>query len=156
VQWAQASAKKLWPGRFGSVAATADPRYAGAEGLRMLFSGDAVTRALAAEALGSLRETPPAGGLMPSAAWARPYLIEAWNDNYPLVRYYVANGLENSAKKESPPKPDYLADDANRAVMILPWRKWLQRDRPVESAAAAAQAEKLRRDRRDVDVEVGE
>jgi hypothetical protein len=156
VLWAQAAAGRLWPKRFGDAPKISGPGLSEAEGPRMLFAGDAVTRALAAEALGGLPENPPAGSRMPSAAWAQPYLIEAWNDNYPIVRYYVANSLEKAALREKLEKPDYLADDARRGAMIEPWRQWLARDRPADAAAAAAQAAALRRNRHDVDIEVGE
>ena len=145
--WAVEASRKLWPRRFTSEAPL-PPGFNVPETVRALFAGDAVARALAAEALGG------GGGAAVDPAWARPYLVAAFeSDDYPVVRYFAANAL--AAGDASLPKPDYLAGPAERAAALAPW---------VEKASAAgpglrtarALAAALRRGRPETDVEVGE
>ncbi|MGH9834088.1 MAG: hypothetical protein ACREBD_15265 [Blastocatellia bacterium] len=45
--------------------------------------------------------------------WATPYLLEAFNDNYPIVRFFAAQGLANYNR--SLPKLDYITNAGRRA-----------------------------------------
>src|SRR5205085_1677077 len=145
VNWAIRESKRLWPDRYRTVEPSPDAQFELAEGPRMLFAGDALTRALAAEALGG------EGMLKPDPRWAAPYLIEAFADNYPIVRFFAANGLAAGPWRQ--PKPDYLADAAARAAALDRWRGLF--DVPTRQQVAAFAAG-LRARRKDVDVEVGE
>jgi len=111
----------------------------------MLFAGDALTRALAAEALGG------DGMMKPDPQWAAPYLVEAFADNYPIVRFFAANGL--GANRWKLPEPDYLAAAAVRQAALDHWRGVF--DAPTRQQIAQFAAE-LRARRKEVDVEVGE
>ncbi|MEP7339950.1 MAG: multiheme c-type cytochrome [Acidobacteriota bacterium] len=147
VNWAIAASKQLWPRRFGSAQASQDEMFNQPEGARALFVGDALTRAMAAEAL-----SPGSSGgpMKPDRNWATPFLIEAFNDNYPVVRFFAANGLVASGQRL--PKPDYLAGSAVRnAAFEQWWAKYQQSRQQVFSLA-----ESLRARRINIDVEVGE
>lgn len=139
VNWAIAESKRLWPRRFGNAQPGADEIFNQPEGLRALFAGDALTRAMAAEALGK-----------PDANWATPFLIEAFNDNYPIVRFFAANSLMQSGQKM--PKPDYLATETVRLSAVEQWwARFPQARQQVFSLATALRARRI-----NVDVEVGE
>jgi predicted CXXCH cytochrome family protein len=145
VNWAVSESKRLWPERYRMTLASRDSQFDLPEGVRALFAGDALTRALAAEALGG-------GGLArPDALWAAPFLIEAFADNYPIVRFFAANGLATGPWQMT--KPDYLGSQHSRDRALGEWRARLD---PVARAHAAAMAEWLRTKRSDVDIEVGE
>ena len=147
LEWAVAASRRLWPARFAS----APPLPAGfdvPEAPRALFAGDAVARAIAAEALGG------GGGAAVDPAWARPFLVAAFeSDDYPVVRYFAANGL--AAGDRRLPKPDYLADGPARTSALAPWVvKAGIADPGLRKTRALATS--LRRARRETDVEVGE
>lgn len=150
VNWAIRETRRLWPERYKASAASADAVFDVAEGPRALFMGDALTRALAAYGLGG------GGPAKPDAAWAAPYLVEALADNYPIVRYFAANGLAASelrAKGGRLPKPDYLGTRETRDADTGLWRQALD----AKGVAQARQlAEAMGKRRNDVDLEVGE
>jgi hypothetical protein len=115
------------------------------EGPRSLFAGDALTRALAAEAMSG------GGPVKPDPQWAGPYLVEAFSDNYPIVRYFAANGLAAGPWKY--PKPDYLGAHEARQAALNQWRSIFD---PQIQQKVSALSQLLRAARRDVDIEVGE
>jgi predicted CXXCH cytochrome family protein len=145
VNWSIRESQRLWPDRYRAIAASSDAQFEMAEGPRMLFAGDALTRALAAEAMGG------EGMMKPDAQWAAPYLVEAFADNYPIVRFFAANGLAAGPWKR--PKPDYLAAAPIRQAALDQWRSLF--DASVRQRIATFAAE-LRARRKEVDVEVGE
>jgi predicted CXXCH cytochrome family protein len=145
VNWAIRESKRLWPAWYRAVEPSLDGQFEMAEGPRMLFAGDALTRALAADALGG------DGMMKPDAQWAAPYLVEAFNDNYPIVRFFAANGLAAGPWKL--PKPDYLAAAPIRQAAVSQWQNLF--DASVRQPIAGFAA-KLRARRTEVDVEVGE
>jgi predicted CXXCH cytochrome family protein len=144
VNWAIAESKRLWPRRFANTETSSDEIFNQPEGLRALFAGDALTRAMAAEALGG-------GGTMKvDANWATPFLIEALNDNYPIVRFFAANSLMLTGQKL--PKPDYLATESARLSAVEQWwARYPQARQQVFSLATGLRARRI-----NVDVEVGE
>lgn len=144
VNWAIAESKRLWPRRFANAQPSADEVFNQPESIRALFAGDALTRAMAAEALGS------GGAMKPDANWATPFLIEAFNDNYPIVRFFAANSLMQSGQRL--PKPDYLATESARLSAIEQWwARYPQARQQVFSLATVLRARRI-----NVDVEVGE
>lgn len=147
VNWAIASAGDLWPRRFGgrpkSAPSQEDP-FDQPEGARALFAGDALTRALAAEALAG------GGPVQPDPQWTRPLLVEAFADNYPIVRFFAAQGL--AAGDRRAPKPDYLAPASLRQTAYERWWSLY----PTRRQATAELAALLRARRVNVDLEVGE
>jgi hypothetical protein len=144
VNWAIAASKRLWPRRFGSAQTSQHEMFNQLEGARALFAGDALTRAMAAEAVGG------GGPMKPDPNWAAPFLIEAFNDNYPVVRFFAANGLVASGQRL--PKPDYLGSEAARRGAFERWWATYQQSRPQVFSLAEA----LRARRINIDVEVGE
>ena len=142
VNWAIAQTKNLWPDKFSNSQTSADAQFNEPEGARALFAGDALTRALAAEAL-----TASTG-----ADYYLPLLGEAFaTENYPIVRYFAANGM--AAAHWNLPKPDYLANkDQRESILAL----WLAQIGSAKNEQAKQLADKLRRNRQDVDLEVGE
>ncbi|MFO1303388.1 MAG: cytochrome c3 family protein [Burkholderiales bacterium] len=150
VNWAIRETRRLWPQRYKDNAPSADAVFDLAEGPRGLFMGDAITRALAAFALGG------GGPAKPDPAWAAPYLVEALTDNYPIVRYFAANGLMASgmpAKGGALPKPDYLGTPSARDAAAAAWRQAIDAKGVAQSRQLA---EAVRKRRNDVDLEVGE
>jgi len=86
------------------------------------------------------------------AVWAEPFLIEAFeHDNYPIVRYFAANGF--ASWHPDRPKPDYFWSDDTRSKMMSLW--WIKND-PERTAEARRLGSSLRATRKDVDLEVGE
>ena len=84
--------------------------------------------------------------------WAVPLLIEAFmNDNYPIVRYFAANGLESFGWNIA--KPDYLGAAPARTQQIGLWTGRMNAETSNEIKKLAAEFRSLRRD---VDIEVGE
>ncbi|MBS1796269.1 MAG: hypothetical protein JSS81_20625 [Acidobacteria bacterium] len=142
VNWSIAQAKTLWPERYKNAQPSADAQFDVAEGVRGLFAGDALVRALMADAMtrrGDLN-------------WAAPYLVEAFaGDNYPIVRYFAANGLAVAHRELA--KPDYLGDQKARAEQIAPFFGTIDAARQKEIKQVA---DRLRAVRKDVDIEVGE
>ncbi|HKQ03608.1 MAG TPA: cytochrome c3 family protein [Blastocatellia bacterium] len=145
VNWAIRESKRQWPDWYRGVEPSPDAQFELAEGPRMLFAGDALTRALAAEAMGG------EGMMKPDPQWATPYLVEAFADNYPIVRFFAANGL--AANRRPLPKPDYLAAAAVRQAALDHWRGLFGESTRQQIAQFAAE---LRARRKEVDVEVGE
>lgn len=146
VNWAITESKRLWPGRFAGAQLSTDPMFNEAEGPRMLFAGDALTRALAANAMGGdspVRHDPN---------WAGPFLLESTiTDNYPIVRYFAANGL--SFLNNSLPKPDYLGTEETRRAMAGSWARVFDE---ATRRHAADFVTMMRKRRADVDLDVGE
>jgi len=145
VNWAIAASKRLWPRRFGNVQPGHDEIFNQPEGIRALFAGDALTRAMAGEALSG------GGPVKLDPDWTAPFLIEAFNDNYPIVRYFAAQGL--AASGQQLPKPDYLAADAARHASFEQWWAKYQQAKRQEVFSLA---QMLRSRRINIDVEVGE
>ncbi|PYS87542.1 MAG: hypothetical protein DMF62_12130 [Acidobacteria bacterium] len=142
VNWAIEKTKEFWPEKFSSIRASNDPQFDKPEGERGLFAGDALTRAMMADALSRRADK----------TWAAPLLIEAFaGENYPIVRYFAANGLEAFGWNIA--KPDYLGSDDVRASQISLWSGRLE---PATSADIRKAAAAFRSLRRDVDIEVGE
>jgi len=104
-----------------------------------------LSRAIAAEALGG------GGPVKPDPAWAGPLLVEAFRDNYPVVRFFAANGLANIGLKVA--KPDYLASPDARDRAANQWRYLFL---PEARDRAASLADTFRHRRVDVDIRVGE
>jgi predicted CXXCH cytochrome family protein len=144
VNWAIAESKRLWPQRFAHTAVSTDEQFNQPEGPRALFAGDALTRALAAEALGG------GGPAKFDAQWANPWLSEALSDNYPIVRFFAANGLAASEKRL--PKPDYLGTASVRQTAYERWWSLY----PSTRQAITELAGQWRARRVNVDIEVGE
>ena len=141
VNWATQQTKTLWPNHYKDSQPSADKQFDIAEGVRGLFAGDALTRALMADAM--LKHA--------DANWAEPFLVEAFSgDNYPVVRYFAANGLPAGSGLQ---KPDYLGDQNARTLQIS---RWLERIDASRTSEARQVAETLRKTRKDVDLEVGE
>lgn len=140
--WTVDQAKALWPDQYQDLKRSGDPQFDIAESVRGLFAGDALTRAMMADALTKHSDL----------SWSAPYLIESFaDDNYPIVRYFTAKGLV--ATHMNVAKPDYLADAGARALQIS---KWMETVDPLRLAEAKRIAAVLRQKRTDVDVEVGE
>jgi len=144
VNWAIDQSKRLWPARFVQTSPSQDPQFNVAEGPRSLLAGDALTRALAAEALAGV------GPGRPDPSWASAWLVEALRDDYPIVRFFAANGLAPMWTTMS--KPDYLnpADCLSASD-----RCRLKLDRLL-TERMANDAPMLRAKRPNVDIEVGE
>ena len=143
--WAITASKAFWPERFDAARASQDEQFDLPEGPRALFAGDALTRALAAEAMGG------GGAVKPDPNWAGPFLVEAFEDNYPVVRFFAANGLSQGPWKLA--KPDYLATPDWRSKSIAEWRETFS---PQARQQAMSLSQLLRARRVDVDIEVGE
>ncbi len=139
--WAATQAARLWPQRFKPPASDDGVP----EGARMLFAGDALTRALAADRLGAV----------PPDARTRALLLTAFaSDRYPVVRLFAADSLVGTwITTDGPAKPDYLAADDARAAQTARWRALID---PAALRAAERDAESLTRRRTDADLEVGE
>lgn len=142
VNWAIENTKNLWANRFAATQISPDEQFNQPETVRMLFAGDALQRSLAAFALQKYADPD----------FARPYLAESFAlENYPIVRFFAANGLQASHLNLA--KPDYLADSPNRAAQIAPWFEQTDQEKRREVRDLA---ERLRKLRKDVDMEVGE
>ena len=148
VNWAIAESKRLWAKRYAAAQVSQDKQFDIAEGARALFAGDALTRAITAEAMSSN------GASQPDSRWAAPYLLAAFEDNYPIVRFFAANGLAKSNARLQ--KPDYLASPAVRQAMLNEWRTSLAPLNSLGLEQAKTLAAALRLNRKDVDIEVGE
>lgn len=140
--WAVDEAEAMWPDRFKNLQRSGDQQFDIAESIRGLFEGDALTRAMMADALMKHSDLN----------WSAPFLMESFSDdNYPIVRYFTASGLV--ATHLSLAKPDYLADANTRAAQIA---KWMESIDPGKRTEAKDLAAALRSKRKDVDLEVGE
>jgi hypothetical protein len=138
VNRAIAETQRLWPGK-SIVNQPGDGRFDEPEGRRALFSGSAVLRALSAAALSPANDA------------TAPFLLEAMEDTYPIVRYFAANAL--AAHWPDQPKPDYLATPAVRNATLSSWRRLFPPD-ALETAKETR--ERLSATRVEVDVDVGE
>jgi hypothetical protein len=142
VNWAIEKANLFWPSRYGNTKPSTDLRFDIAEGVRGLFAGDALTRAMMADAVARHSDS----------RWAEPYFIEAFeHDNYPVVRYFIADAL--SSWHPDAPKPDYFWPDDTRSRMMSLW--WIKNDAGRADEARSLSAN-LRAGRKEVDLEVGE
>jgi hypothetical protein len=145
VNWSITESKRLWPEHFAKARTSSDAMFNETEGPRMLFAGDALTRALAADAMAGN------GPVSPDPNWAGPYLLEAFNDNYPIVRYFAANGL--GVTNGGIAKPDYLGTpEARRAAVAL----WSPAFSEAVRRHAAQFASTMRLRRSEIDIDVGE
>jgi hypothetical protein len=144
VNWAVRESRRFWPARFAQARESEDPQFEIAEGPRALFSGDALTRALTAEALAG------GGPFQPDASWASAWLVEALRDDYPIVRFFAAGGL--SALWKGTKEPDYLNPRECREAL----ERFGTRLDPSIQKKAAMLAQALRVRRSNVDIEVGE
>ena len=140
LNWTIEQAKALWPDRYGNLETSPDAQFDSAESIRGLFGGDALTRAMMADAI--LKHSDP--------AWATPLLAESFaGENYPIVRFFAANGLTS----EQMSRPDYLAHADTRSAQVNIWLNGIESARRQEIKRLA---DELRRTRKDVDLEVGE
>jgi predicted CXXCH cytochrome family protein len=133
-----ATTQRLWPQAYAG-STSGDHNFDEPEGPRALFSGDAVTRALTAAAMA------------PATDATAPLLLEAMQDNYPIVRYFAANAL--AAQHPGLTKPDYLAPAEVRNATLQTWYPFWSADRLREARAARDRLSPLRAEE---DVEVGE
>ena len=144
VNWAIKESRRLWPSRFDQARVSEDPQFDIPEGPRALYAGDALTRALMAEALAG------GGPVHPDAGWASAWLVEALRDNYPIVRFFALKGLTTLGSGTK--KPEYLNPAECREALERFGRLFddsIQRKR-------ATLAQMLRAKRPEVDIEVGE
>ena len=148
VNWAIAESKRLWPTHYESIQKSDDKQFDFPEGPRALFVGDALTRALSADSLSGN------GPMTPDSNWAAPFLVEALADNYPIVRFFAANGL--SKEPWVVVKPDYLANRSQQEQLLSELRRLVESKFGEASRAAGLMSEELRKRRQDVDLEVGE
>jgi hypothetical protein len=130
VNWAISESKKLWSTRFRDAQISTDKQFNQPEAVRALFAGNAYERALAADALGKHSNTE----------WFAPFALEVFADeNYPLVRYFLADALKNEFAL------DYLAPKAERIGI-------LERQYEINQI----QINKLRRKRKFPDILIGD
>jgi hypothetical protein len=148
VNWSITEAKRLWPARFSTIQTSADTQFDRPEGLRSLFAGDALTRAMAADALSGNGPQPP------DLNWATPFLIEAMKDDYPIVRFFAGLGL--SKQPWMVVRPDYLASRDERSAIIQKLRELCLGNYHNRCLEADSLHQELRGKRRNVDLEVGE
>lgn len=141
VNWAILQTKTLWAEHFRDAKVSNDSQFNEAESIRGLFAGDALTRALSADALTKHGEPN----------WFAPFALEAFQDeNYPLVRYFLVNAL---AKNINIPQPDYLASQTERTEILS---KLFQKISFVEQNRLKTTARKLRLKRKTPDLEISE
>jgi hypothetical protein len=141
VNWAIEKTKENWSS-YKDTQTFADKQFNESEAIRNLFAGDALTRGLAAYAINKNGDIN----------FFAPYLVESFaHENYPIVRYFVANALMKTGWNLE--KPDYLADADKRNQQIQLWQEKIEQSKQTE---AKNLADNLRKLRKDVDVEVGE
>lgn len=150
VNWSIVQTRRFWPERYAHTQTNRDAQFDLPEAARALFAGDALTRALAADALSGN------GSQHPDPFWASPFLVEAFADEYPIVRFFAANGLTKPRLPWRLEKPDYLGSFAMRESLLKSWREATKICRADARAQAAQMSRSLRAGRRDVDLEVGE
>lgn len=137
--WTVDQAKAMWPEHYNGLTRSGDAQFDQPESVRGLFAGDALTRAMMADALRKHGD----------ANWYMPLLAEAFaTDNYPIVRFFAANGMTASGGA-----PDYLASPDMRATQIAMFIRQLD---PAKLTDTKRLAETMRKVRQDVDLEVGE
>jgi predicted CXXCH cytochrome family protein len=142
--WALVESKRLWPVRFAKAEVSQDAQFDLPEGPRALFAGDALARAVSAEAMSG------GGPYQPDPAWAAPWLAEALQDDYPIVRYFAAAGI--AAAWKGTRTPDYLNGADCRALADTLSQRLDASVRQHTARLAAG----LRAKRPNVDIEVGE
>jgi len=150
VNWSIEQVKRLWPSRFATAQLSDDEQFNLPEGPRALFAGDALTRALAADLLAGN------GPFKPDPLWASPFLVEAFADDYPIVRFFAANGLTRPGVSWHAPTPDYLAPASTRNLLLTQWRELVSLSTLESRQQARLLALKLTAHRRNIDLEVGE
>ena len=144
VNWSVAESKRLWPARFARALPSDDPQFDIPEGPRALLAGDALTRALAAEALAG------GGPVHQDSRWASMWLAEALHDEYPIVRFFAVGGLKTIWQGYR--APDYLNPVDCRSALEAAGNRF---DAAAQRKAGAL-ADLLRVKRPNVDIEVGE
>jgi hypothetical protein len=95
-----------------------------AEGVRALFAGDVVQRAVAANALAQERSYTADGA---ARLWTVPFLLRAMEDRYPAIRHFAFRGVVqvcNRAAVKDLPAFDYLAEAPARAASLARWWAW--------------------------------
>lgn len=103
VNWAILESKRLWSTHFRDAKISNDEQFNQPETVRALFAGDAWTRALAADVLSKNSKSD----------WFAPFALEAFADeNYPLVRYFLANSLQKNINL------NYLAPKTERVEIL--------------------------------------
>ena len=152
VNWAIRESKRMWPPQFANAYPSTDDVFDQPEGVRALFAGDALTRSMAAEALGG------GGPMKLDTLSTLPFLIEACADDYPIVRFFALQGIASQEPRLG--KPDYLAPPpAQIRIGDQLWQKLLAL-RPDQSTSlrdrAMTLAQMLRKRRTNVDLQVGE
>jgi predicted CXXCH cytochrome family protein len=150
VNWSITEAKRIWPQRFAQARLSSDEQFDLPEGPRALFAGDALTRALAADLMSGN------GPAKPDVRWASPFLVEAFADKYPIVRFFAANGLMQPGVPWEGDKPDYLASQDARDAMLKKWRDLMSVCPAETRLQATAWSLKWKTLRRETDLEVGE
>ena len=145
VNWAVREVTRLWPKSSASGAASKLGQFDQPEAARALAAGDALVRGLTTRALGEAvkNQTRP--------DFTGPLLLLAMRDQYPIVRYFAANGL--AALDPSRPKPDYLATPADRETAI---NAWTNRFDAGALLRAKGLHDRLSSGRVEVDIQVGE
>jgi predicted CXXCH cytochrome family protein len=139
--WAIEKTKQNWFG-YRDTQTTANEEFDVPESVRGLFAGDALTRAMMANAMLKNGEI----------SWITPYLAESFaTENYPIVRHFAAKGLTMNDWNLA--KPDYLADSVNRERQIF---GWFERIDPLQRVEVKQIADKMRKLRSNIDIEVGE
>jgi predicted CXXCH cytochrome family protein len=150
VNWAITEARRIWPEQFAQAQLSPDDQFNLPEGPRALFAGDALTRALAADLMSGNGPTKPDPG------WASPFLVEAFADKYPIVRFFAANGLTRPGVPWKGDKPDYLAAPEARETMLRRWRDLTTVCPANVREQATSWSLKFQTPRRETDLEVGE
>jgi predicted CXXCH cytochrome family protein len=141
VNWAIEKTKQNWFG-YKDSQTVADEQFNQPEGVRSLFAGDSLSRALAAYSIKKHGDLD----------YFAPFLLEAFQgENYPIVRYFTANGLV--ATHWNLEKPDYLADSVKRTTQINAWFDKIELGKQAEVKQIA---DALRAKRKDSDLEIGE
>ena len=79
-----------------------------------------------------------------------------WNDKYPIVRFFAANGLTRPGVPWQQDKPDHLSPLETRESLLQSWRKATGICRADARAQATELSKSLRAKSREVDLEVGQ
>jgi hypothetical protein len=150
VNWSIEEVKELWPTHYNGARLSDDEQFSFPEGPRALFAGDALVRSLAANLLAGN------GPNKPDPLWASPFLVEALADNYPIVRFFAANGLTSERMPWRVARPDYLAPSDSLEKILKQWREIVGSSRSEARAQALFLSAHLKALRKNVDIEVGE
>jgi hypothetical protein len=159
----------MWPKRFEAAMPSSDQIFDQPEGLRALFAGDALTRAMAAEALGGggpIKIEPQwdvktdgdvRAAIILDSISTLPYLIEACADDYPIVRFFALQGIASQEPRLG--KPDYLTPTTREGTVDQLWQKLLALRpglTPANREQVMNQAQELRKHKVNVDLDIGE